>query len=116
LNFYYVPPIDPRFIAKIEIPQKYKDLIINQIKTLKKSEKRRGDEALFLNSKIEQEGDKKPKSITIGRNSHVIDWWQTQPQENIISEIYTLGSAFVYAHLVWEDEKLILYLRYEVMG
>ncbi len=91
LKFYYKPPIDPCFIAKIEIAATDKQTIEKQIK-----------------------GFKAYDSVPVlGREWNFRDWWPEKIDNEIVSKIYYReDSGYIFAYLIKEKEQLILYLKH----
>lgn len=89
LNFYYKAPIDPAFIAKIEIPSDAKDNMVKQLSAL----------------------PNKPINSS-GGLSERISWW-TPTAGNVIEDRQFAESAdYIYRRsiLTEKDGRLLLYL------
>lgn len=89
LKFYYKPPIDPCFIAKIEISQKDKNTIEKQLATF---------DAI----------DNAP-----GENWSFKDWWPKNMGDIIVMNIYYREeNGYFFSYLVKENGRVILYLKH----
>ncbi len=90
IAFHYTPPIDPRFIAKIEIPQESVTSIEKQLR-------------FFVKNNYD------PNKIKTNR-----DWWPNKFKNVVASNVYyNKGSGTLLVYLVNEGEKYILYIRHE---
>ena len=89
LKFYYKPPIDPCFIAKIEIQKKDKQSIEKQLLTFDAIDNAPGEDWYFR------------------------DWWPKKMKNIIISKIYyRKDSGYIFLYLINENEQVILYLKH----
>jgi hypothetical protein len=92
LNFYYKAPMDPAFIAKIEIPSDAKDDLVKQLSALPN------------------------KSIQISGGLYErVSWW-TPTAENVLQYREFEDGNFVYkrAILTEKDGNLLLYLYWAI--
>ena len=92
LNFRYSPPIDPSFVARIEIPESSRDDIVAQIKAIHN------------------------KEINIsGGPGEKVDWWPP-PTDLVVIErqCHQADGDYFRAIVTEEDGRTILYLHHAV--
>lgn len=92
LNFYYWPPIDPGFAAKLRIPFESKAQLITQIEKIQNT-----GNAIFTPVGARQK------------------WWISENAKIILERKVENGSSYFLIFLVEEGEDLILYLEYSVI-
>jgi len=89
LNFHYLPPIDPEFVARLEIPKEAQTELLNQIATKKI------DQTTFMDGGL-------PAKTA---------WWKLSQGQVLIDRQWLKDShVFQRAVLVVEGDRLILYL------
>lgn len=91
LNFYYWPPIDPGFIARVEIPQTSAKLVAAEI------------EKIPHNGHVPRYPD------------GVKRWWdvlRTCEGETLVSRRYMKGGTYVNAHLCKKEADYLLYVAW----
>ena len=92
LNFRYSPPIDPAFVARIEIPAESQDIVMKQIEAIRVQE------------------------INIsGGPGEKVNWWPP-PKEFVIidRQCFQPDGCYFRAALSKEDERIILYVEHAV--
>jgi hypothetical protein len=89
LNYYYKAPIDPAFIAKIEIPSNAKDDLVKQLSAL----------------------PSKPIQISGGLYERV-SWWTPTAANVLQDREFEDGTDYIYRRLILteKDGNLLLYL------
>lgn len=94
LNFYYKPPIDPAYIAKIEIPKQSKDDFIKSLSTI--------------------ENDHNIKNVqSMGTK---VNWWIPKHVKPLLDRQRFVGTGnFLHVVLTDEGTKVILYLEWWVI-
>ena len=92
LNFRYSPPIDPSFVARIEIPEDYKDDIVEQVKVIQN------------------------KEINIsGGPGEKVDWWPPPIGAVIIDKQCRQADGDYFRAVITEEEgRTILYVSHAV--
>jgi len=90
LAFHHIPPIDPIWFAKIQLPATSQDSITKQIEALPSS------------------GTQFPKDFANER----CGWWPTAMQEVILSKHADNNGSYLDMYLVKEKDDLILYIIY----
>jgi hypothetical protein len=93
LKFHYVPPIDPIYFVKIELPGGSKELMRRQVEHLPKSDDFPDD---FANDRCAWWPPKLSKVVASRRAA------QSGPD----------GSYYLEIHLTEDGQRLILYLKY----
>jgi hypothetical protein len=94
LNFYYKPPIDPAYLAKIEIPPRSK---ADMMKTL---------------SAITNDGNVHPME-SLGTKVH---WWIPKGAGILMDRQRLVGSGnYLHATLAEEDTSMMLYIEWWVI-
>jgi hypothetical protein len=93
LNFYYTPPIDPAYIAKIEIPRSSKDDLIKKLSAIK------NDDNLHV-------------FTTLGTKVH---WWIPKGTKPVMDRQRQVGTGnYLHVILTEEDGRVILYIEWSV--
>ena len=92
LNFRYSPPIDPSFVARVEIPEAASDSVLKQIEAIQ-------------NEDINISGGPREK----------VDWWPP-PKESILidRQCHQPDNDYFRAVLTKEDNRIILYVSHAV--
>lgn len=94
LNFYYKPPIDPAYIAKIEIPLKSKDDVIKTLSAIV------NDENLHV-----------PDSL-----GAKVNWWIPKGAKVLLDRQRFVGTGnYLHVMLSEEDSSVILYVEWWVI-
>ena len=93
LNFHYIPPIDPIVFAKIEIPATARKLVETRI------------------SKYSDNSSSFPTNFDVVANDKC-SWWPPKIENIILTRKTYHNSYYVLIHLVQENEKHILFLKY----
>jgi len=93
LRFHYIPPIDPIYFAKIEIPDADRKTLEAQIERFK-------------------DGKEFPDNFANDR----CDWWPSSFTNAVISRKAVLDYYYLELYLMKEDGRLILYLKYGARG
>lgn len=92
IRFRYIPPIDPIYFAKIQIPAKARKDLESQLQNF-------GNDQNF------------PEDYANER----YEWWPTRFGKSLIERKAGFGSYFVEVYLIEENDHLILYLKYFVV-
>ena len=97
LNYYFKPPIDPAFIARIEIPMKSKEFVVQEF------------------SRYQSDP---PKYQVENYLSNRVTWWNPVERTPLFNKKYSLesGSLFVEVFVVEEDNRCILYVFWSTTG
>jgi hypothetical protein len=92
LNFRYSPPIDPSFVARVEIPREARDSVLKQIEAIP-------------NQTIN----------TSGGPGEKVDWWPP-PRESVIvdRQCHQSDGDYFRAALTEEDNRIVLYVYHAV--
>ena len=92
LNFRYCPPIDPAFVARIEMPRESRDQVLKQIEAIQ-------DQDINISGGI---GER-------------VEWWPP-PKDRVIIDRQGIQSDGDYfrAALTQEDNRIILYVYHAV--
>ena len=93
LNFYYKPPIDPAYIAKIEIPLISKEDVIKTLSTI------RNDENTHITESL---GTK-------------VSWWMPKGAKTLVDRQRFVRSNYLHVILTEEDASVILYIEWWVI-
>ena len=94
LNFYYKPPIDPAYIAKIEIPLSSKEDAIKTISAIS------NDENLHV---LDSLGSK-------------VDWWIPKGAKTLLDRQRFVGTGnYLHVMLTKENASVILYIEWWVI-
>jgi hypothetical protein len=99
LNFRYEPPIDPSFVARLEIRPEHLDALKNQIAAIKEDD---------------PNGFRKYQNGSPGSLSKTTAWWKPPEAGAIIDRDWFKGTVYTRALLAREGEKIILYIDYNV--
>jgi hypothetical protein len=93
LNFYYKPPIDPAYIAKIEIPLKSKEDVIRTLSAIENDE-----------------------------NTHIMEslgakvrWWIPKGAKALVDRQTFVRGNYLHVMLTEEDASVILYIEWWVI-
>jgi len=92
LNFFYKAPIDPAFVAKIQIPAASKEEILQRISKIQ-------------NVKVNITGALGPK----------FSWWLPAKAKVLIDRETSTGSSYLRVILTEENERIILYIESAVI-
>ncbi len=90
LNFYYKAPIDPAYVAKIEIPKDSKE---NVIKTL---------------SAIKNDGN----IHTVESLGAKVAWWIPKDVKVLVERQTFVGGNYLHVTLTEEDAAIIFYIEW----
>ena len=90
LNFYYKAPIDPAYIAKIEISKSSKEDMIKTLSATKSDEKTHVVESL---------GTK-------------VTWWIPKGAKILVERQTFIGNGYLHVTLTDEDAAIILYIEW----
>jgi hypothetical protein len=93
LNFYYKPPIDPAYIAKIEIPLNFKEDMIKMLSAIKNDDNIHASESL---------GAK-------------LSWRMPKSAKVVVERQTFVGGNYLHATLTEEDAAVILYIEWWVI-
>lgn len=94
LNFYYTPPIDPAYIAKIEIPPSSKDDLIKMLSVIENDNNIHSTE-------------------TMGTK---VRWWIPKGVKPLMDRQRFVGTGnYLHVMLTEEDAKIILYIEWCVI-
>ena len=93
LNFYYKPPIDPAYIAKIEIPLNSKEDMIKMLSAIKNDDNIHASESL---------GAK-------------LSWRMPKSAKVVVERQTFVGGNYLHATLTEEDAAVILYIEWWVI-
>ena len=91
LNYYYKAPVDPAFLAKVEIPSSARSEILQRICTM-------------TNEDVH----------VVGVISERVQWWTPTKGKILIERQQTSGEAYHHAILVEENGRLLLYLEWSL--
>ena len=93
MNFYYTPPIDPAYIAKIEIPPSSKEDVIKTLSTIK------NEDIHFMGS--------------LGTK---VSWWIPKGAKVLVDHQEFVGTGnYLHVILAEEDSTIILYIEWCVI-
>ena len=92
LNLKYKPPVDPAFIARVEIPQSDRDAVIKQIELI-------------------QSADVGSRGVSLWAG---VKWWPPPGHGVVIERVGLPSGNVVRACLVEEEGQLILYVEFVV--
>jgi hypothetical protein len=94
LNFYYKPPIDPAYIAKIEIPLKSKEDVIKTLSVIENDDNLHTTESL---------GTK-------------VRWWIPKGAKTLMDRQRFVGTGnYLHVMLTEDDTTVILYIEWWVI-
>ena len=89
LHFYHKPPIDPAYLAKIEIPR---DSKAKMMETL----------SLITNMDIHTDGSFEKR----------VSWWIPTSAKVLVDRQTMIGSDYLHATLTEETDDIILYIEW----
>ena len=91
LNFYYKPPIDPAFVAKLQIPKDSTEAMVQQISAIKPEQ-------------INISGELGPRK----------DWWVPKDAKILVDRQSSPKGNYLRTTVTTEGDRTILYVEWEV--